>query len=35
MPILKMELISKHTLQDEVTLELVASIFVCVCPDES
>jgi len=31
----KMELIAKHTLQDEVTFELIASIIVGVCPDES
>lgn len=30
-----MELVAKHTLQDEVTFELMASIIVGVCPDES
>lgn len=35
MPTSKMELIAKHTLQDEVTFELMASIIVGVCPDES
>jgi len=30
-----MELIAKHTLQDEDTFELMASIIVGVCPDES
>ena len=31
----KMELIAKHTLRDKVTFELMASIIVGVCPDES
>ncbi|KIM42567.1 hypothetical protein M413DRAFT_444281 [Hebeloma cylindrosporum] len=34
-PQLMMELIAKHTLRDEVTFELMASIIVGVCPDET
>lgn len=35
MPAPKMEPVSKHTLRDEVTLEVMASIIIGVCPDES
>ena len=35
MPNLKMELVTKHTLLDEVTFQLMASITIGVYPDES